>query len=239
MNIILFYTIKIKGDKMEVKQVFTPALTIYKDGKEHKIKTRVWTISDNDIKEPILELQNMGEITSPQIEEIWKHYDKDIWISNLGYVAEITEDRAKKRLEDDKSLENFEVKFKGKSIEEILGAPPENFENNGLVVRELEKDQIDEKGYKYSLTKELIKVCNFVPKHNNTTSYFIDLFVEKPLLQKKTIYHMVADRFLEKPEGTGLHLHHIDNNSYNNSVTNLIWLKQEDHNKLHKMSYKA
>lgn len=40
---------------------------------------------------------------------------------------------------------------------------------------------------------------------------------------------MVAEKFLKTPKGKGYVVHHIDNNSYNNNVTNLIYLMAETH----------
>ncbi len=56
------------------------------------------------------------------------------------------------------------------------------------------------------------------------------------------IHIAVAELFLEKPDREeNLAVHHIDNNSYNNSVTNLIYLPQKlhsyEHDKFHPMSH--
>ena len=52
------------------------------------------------------------------------------------------------------------------------------------------------------------------------------------------VHVMVAEKFLDKPEGAW-GVHHIDNNSYNNSVTNLVWVTRGQHNRrIHPMSYR-
>lgn len=63
------------------------------------------------------------------------------------------------------------------------------------------------------------------------------------------IHKIVAENFLDKPEDwtTNWQVHHIDSNSYNNSVSNLIWLPPKTHHGcshgnhgiFHPMSYKG
>lgn len=52
-----------------------------------------------------------------------------------------------------------------------------------------------------------------------------------------SVHTMVAEKFLEKPKDWQLDwvVHHIDNNSYNNSVTNLIWLPPSSHKTNHRI----
>jgi len=52
-----------------------------------------------------------------------------------------------------------------------------------------------------------------------------------------SVHTMVAETFLEKPDNwqPDWQVHHIDNNSYNNSVANLIWLPPESHASYHRI----
>ena len=60
-----------------------------------------------------------------------------------------------------------------------------------------------------------------------------------------SVHTIVAEKFLEKPQDwqPDWVVHHIDNNSYNNSVANLMWLPpsshKSDHRIFHPMSHKG
>ena len=47
------------------------------------------------------------------------------------------------------------------------------------------------------------------------------------------VYSLVAYAFLGKKEGDYLHVHHITNDGYDNSVNNLILLTKEEHSLVH------
>lgn len=48
------------------------------------------------------------------------------------------------------------------------------------------------------------------------------------------VYKLVAEAWLKYPEeGSGWHIHHIDNDGYNNCPENLIYVSSEEHNKIH------
>ena len=56
------------------------------------------------------------------------------------------------------------------------------------------------------------------------------------VLEKYTmvlVYQLVADVFLDRKEGEGLAVHHIDNNGYDCSEDNLIMLTESQHNAIH------
>ena len=46
------------------------------------------------------------------------------------------------------------------------------------------------------------------------------------------VYRLVADTWLEKTDGKNI-VHHIDNNGFNNSVENLIWVGKGEHYNIH------
>ena len=57
------------------------------------------------------------------------------------------------------------------------------------------------------------------------------------VLEKYTmvlVYQLVADVFLDRKEGEGLAVHHIDNNGYDCSEDNLIMLTERQHNAIHR-----
>lgn len=48
------------------------------------------------------------------------------------------------------------------------------------------------------------------------------------------VYKLVADAWLKYPEyGYGWHVHHIDNDGYNNCPENLIYVSSDEHYKIH------
>ena len=180
-------------------QEFFPPIKINEGAGERIIEKREWTKSPTPSSMEKVHVQNMGYIGHCQIEEIWKRYNKNIYVSNYGYVARISEEEAKK---------SFGEKF-------------EDFEKRaGVAFREMNNNQ-----------KALIKDKNEVPENKKNSRCQIYLQVKKG----GDVHRMVAELFLQKPieEGSWC-VHHIDNNSYNNSVTNLIWLKGETHQGNHR-----
>lgn len=48
------------------------------------------------------------------------------------------------------------------------------------------------------------------------------------------VYQIVADIWLEKPSNaSGLRVHHITNNGYDNRPQNLVWVTEAEHKILH------
>jgi len=48
------------------------------------------------------------------------------------------------------------------------------------------------------------------------------------------VYKLVADAWLKYPDkGNGWHIHHIDNDGYNNCPENLIYVSSDEHYKIH------
>lgn len=196
-----------------IEQVFTPALTIMRNGNLQQIQRRTWAIAEESsnytAQATLFASEDMGLLGVQQIEEVWKFYEavnktkSGIYVSNLGYVMEMDDKRA----------------------QEVFGDTFRDDFEKGVVFRKLNKEQ-----------KQCIKECNFVPANNESSGFQIDLYV-KQLGTGCKVYRMVAEKFLSRPEGES-EVHHIDNNSYNNSVTNLIWLSKDEHNlKTHPMSY--
>ena len=100
-----------------------------------------------------------------------------------------------------------------------FGCNLSDFEN-GVIYKNLQQDG-----------KKFIK-AHILDLINKKNSYEVDLYVPK----YETIYSIVAELFLVKQPDCNI-VHHIDNNSYNNSVTNLVYIPKDKHiAKLHPMS---
>lgn len=59
------------------------------------------------------------------------------------------------------------------------------------------------------------------------------LVLEDKNLRQDYIYNFVAFTFLGKIEGDGMHVHHITNDGYDNSVDNLVLLTAVEHSLVH------
>lgn len=197
----------------QVSQIFNPPLHLCLNSKEDvvEIKERIWNCEENNSLSD-QQVQKMGYIGQNQIEEVWKQYpeNKTMYFSNYGYCAEIKETEAKEIFAD--RLDDFSshqgVVYKSLDIKQQRAIKDH-------VVMPYNKDE----GYpsaKYSR-------CEVCLKNHNTS---------------EDLHRIIAKLFLETPENTKNYVvHHIDNNSFNNSVTNLIWLKSEQHNgQCHPMS---
>lgn len=194
-------------NKTEVKQIFNPALRICLANADSSdtISQRIW-LEKADNSQTVFSkqensIQNMGYIGSMQIEETWKFYYRNLYISNLGYVARFDEEEAKKIFAD---------KF-------------DDLKNDGVIFKNLNNEQ-----------KNYIRKHIANPFNNSNGSIEVCLHVNylEEIKNGVDVHIMVAERFLQKPEdyNNGDYVvHHIDNNSYNNSVTNLIYLKKETH----------
>ncbi len=213
----------------QIKQKFKPAFKVFTGGEELLVKRRVWDCyysSDKKLQnikhahweivcenDPNATIPAMPEMGSYQIEEIWKYYKKTIWVSNYGYVADISDKEA-------------EESFGKTRLEEL---------KQGFAFRTCNLP--GEAGlYK---VKDLFRLRNFVPSNNAGSSMEINLHVTE---LNENLYTMVADTFIVKPADydNGYSVHHIDNNSYNNSVTNLIYIEDAVHSQsrlLHPMSH--
>lgn len=205
-----------------MEQRFTPPIRLCVGNKQNKIEValRVWKLETNQMQNNIS--QDMGYIGQMQIEEVWKRYStteknfRNTYISNYGYVAEIPDVEAKNL--------SHETQIK---LESEGGMAWKDFNDE-------DKRIFHDWLYKNNDEQHLIKY-----KYCDDVNMRVCLCVK---YKYKELHQMVAEKFLEKPEGEGYWVHHIDNNSYNNNVTNLIYVKgnehQSKHRDLHPMSRK-
>lgn len=202
---------------VQIKQEFCPAFKVFSDGKEWEVQARIWKFSySNDEKlynakhshwlassegGVVQEKANFPEMGAHQIEEIWKHYKDTIWVSNYGYVANIPVKEAEEAFGAHR-LEEFKQGFSFRTC---------NLPGEGGLYK----------------VKDLLKRYNFVPTNRQGSGYQINLYVEE---LKDELHNIVANAFLVKEDDDIRYsVHHIDNNSYNNSVTNLIYIKHDNH----------
>lgn len=189
-----------------IRQQFEPEFRIENSkGELVSVKYRQFTITEKnfieekwlDKEENIIEnLDNMGHYV---VEEIWKHYKDDIWVSNLGYATRLKNKPAECKEKDG----YFYFSFKEAS---------------------------------QAIKKEIR--CNIIDLNNKAGN---DMEVDLWLLKYDKIYHIVADLFLVKNSDIKYNVHHIDNNSYNNSITNLFLVEGSLHKNshwLHPFSFK-
>lgn len=200
---------------MIIEQKFKTPLFL-NDGKGiQKIDCRKWSHGGDD--EMIIgkienNEQEMGYMGSYQIKEVWKFYRECIYISNLGYAA---------RFENTKEAKN------------IFGNLYEKFKE-GVAFDELSFPQ------KKYFKEHIADLHNFYNNYPGDKRLEVMLKVNyrEGINRGAKIHEAVAELFLEKPNNAW-GVHHIDNNSYNNSVTNLVWVTKEEHDKkLHPLTYK-
>ncbi len=187
---------------MIVKQIFNPPLGFCKNNCHdvQSVTCREWTL---DATQNSIQSSDTSYIGSRQIEEVWKHYFKNYYISNYGYVVKIKPEA--KNLAD-------------KLIPDELKKSDEN--SLGLRWLDFSKE-----------LKELFRENAFVPKNRGNSGCQICLNITGKTPQYD-VHKIVARFFLKKPEDFDkiqYVVHHIDNNSYNNSVTNLIYLPSDTH----------
>ena len=186
-----------------VTQNFNPPLKVCLGNERYytEIESRQWETEDKS--NFAARTQNLGYIGNRQIEEVWKHYHKEYYISNYGYIVKIAKEDAQ-------------------IADIILPGILKNADENSSGVRWL--DFLEE-------VKLLFRRNAFVPKNRENSGCQICLNITGKT-PKYDIHKLVARFFLKKPEDYDQYdyvVHHIDNNSYNNSVTNLIYLKAETH----------
>ncbi len=195
-----------------VTQNFNPPI-IYCLSNEDDIwgtATRKWKTKSNEKLADIT--QQMGYIGKQQIEEIWKH---------AGYFTAGNSKKIWARVPDKEKPQN-----------ETAHIYVSNYGYIAVFTKEEgEKIFTGENGTSINdLPKKLLKKRNIVPENRVDSGCEICLNVLAETNNSEwDIHRLVAKNFLEKPEESGYVVHHIDNNSYNNSVTNLIYLKAETH----------
>ena len=72
----------------------------------------------------------------------------------------------------------------------------------------------------------------------NNGYYRVDIMTTEGR-SSKLISRLVASAFLVLPASIDMELHHIDGNRLNNDATNLVWLTQQEHHKIHKKMREA
>lgn len=188
----------------QIVQIFNPPLRVCWEGANEvtEIRERIWNCDNKaNFSEP--QVQKMGYIGRGQIEEVWKHYNKEYYISNYGYVVKIkNEDKVKARK---------------------------------IIPAELKKADAQSAGMRWKdfsvELKNLFRDNAFVPYNRKHSGCQICLNVTGSTSQYD-LHKLVAHLFLKKPQiykNEDCIVHRLDNNSYNNSVTNLVWLKKETH----------
>ena len=190
-----------------VKQKFNPPLRICKNRSEEvcSISERLWYAEENtdELRNASKCFSDIGYIGSMQIEENWKHYYKGYDVSNYGYVVKIKD-------EDKEKAEK-------------------------IIPEELKKADEVSSGYRWldfsDELKNLFRENALVPKNRQNSGRQICLNITGKTADYD-IHKIIARFFLTKPENyieKKYVVHHIDNNSYNNSVTNLIYLAADTH----------
>lgn len=197
-----------------ITQIFNPPLRLCDKNCNDfaDVKKRKWcAASENGSANQ--NFDKIAYIGSRQIEEVWKHYWKEYYISNYGYIVKIKP--------EDESLISEDLK---------------NADENSAGVRWLD--------FKEEL-KKIFRERAFVPLNRVNSGCQICLNITGNSAEYD-IHRLVARFFLKKPidfEEKKYVVHHIDNNSYNNSVTNVVYLSADSHfggqHKIyHPMSYK-
>ena len=77
-------------------QVYTPALKMYDGTDRITVEQRTFEYGENPTNLKVEKAKNleMGFIGQFQIEEVWKHYYKEYYISNYGYIVKIAKEDA-------------------------------------------------------------------------------------------------------------------------------------------------
>lgn len=65
----------------------------------------------------------------------------------------------------------------------------------------------------------------------------VDIIV-KGIAQTRTIHSLVAEYFLQRPDTMNVIIHHINENTKDNTVNNLVYMDRADHTILHKKKKK-
>lgn len=196
-------------------QKYAPALKMYDGRDKIAVKQRTFEYGENPTNLKVQKAKDIevGFIGQFQIEEIWKRYSS----SDHIYINN-------------------------------SGYVTEISEKEALKLRESTRQALEsEEGISWlSLNDDERKIfheCIYSSNKNHLISYKYAEGIRVWLTVKGYDLHkMVAEKFLQKPDGDDYWVHHLDNNSYNNSVTNLVYIKgsehQSEHKALHPMSWK-
>lgn len=84
------------------------------------------------------------------------------------------------------------------------------------------------------LNGKILRQIDDIANHQNGGWLFLDC-PDCPAIDKKIyVYTLVADTWLDRPDiAEEMHRHHINNNGYDNRASNLIFLTNEEHSKIH------
>ena len=131
-------------------------------------------------------------------------------------------DNLKKQLQE--YVPPFEDLDKRRSI-----SPSFNYDEKDLESEEWKEFPLDSK---YTVSNfGRIKYEGKIQKQKDEKIQYVTLADEN--LRQDYVYNFVAYTFLGKIEGDGMHVHHITNDGYYNTVDNLILLTQEEHSYVH------
>lgn len=187
--------------ELVIKQEFNPSIVVCLEENDNPkvIKKRYWGLTEKDYIPK--EAQPMGYPGQYQIEEVWKHYYKNIFVSNYGYVVIIK----------DEYKATAEKVFCGELLENLQS-------DNGVRWLDLSKT-----------AQKLIFDNSFVPFNRKGSGCKICLNITGNTAEYD-VHRIIAKKFLKQEDGADT-VHHIDNNSYNNAVTNLMWLSKKEHDR--------
>lgn len=131
-------------------------------------------------------------------------------------------DNLKKQLQE--YVPPFEDLDKRRSI-----SPSFNYDEKDLESEEWKEFPLDSK---YTVSNfGRIKYEGIIQKQKDEKIQYVTLADKN--LRQDYVYNFVAFTFLGKIEGDGMHVHHITNDGYYNTVDNLILLTQEEHSYVH------
>ena len=216
---------------MVIKQIFITPIFLNDGQSVRQIDCRKWS-HDGDEKMTVGKIENneqeMGYMGSYQIREIWKY---------AGHFNMANSQKIWKRVADENKPLNkiahiyinnygYIAVFSEEEGKKLFN------DKEGVIINDLADKEKSE-------LNAFLKKRNIVPENRIDSGCEICLNVLAETNNYEwDIHRLVATNFLEKPvDAWGVH--HIDNNSYNNSVTNLVWVKKEEHDKkLHPLTYK-
>lgn len=205
---------------MIIEQNFNPVLSFNDGQKIKEIDCRKWSNESHDtqgvgkIKD---KTQEMGYMGACQVQEIWKYAGHFNMENSKKIWARVTDENTCSDEIAHIYVSNYGyiavfTKKEGKDF-----CP----NTDGIKFKELSGNQ-----------KRLLKKRNIVPENRKTGCKICLNVLAATNSSVWDVHRLVATNFLEK-KGEGYVVHHIDNNSYNNSVTNLVWVTRAEHKKLH------
>lgn len=183
-----------------------------------------------------LKLKNNNVLNSDEIDKIKsliidtqtinKYYFEEYSINNKTYTLK----QNYQELSYSFNLDNEVFK------EELFRVYYQNEDSNlNIEVSNLGRIRINKR-----IAEQTEKYNNYNKEYKNIgylqLKYCEDEYIRKAwkVIKENYIYEMVAKMWLGIPDGKNWEVHHITNNGYDNRVENLIWVKKDDHIKIHK-----